>query len=157
MSQFTNAQILSAVLNRFIQPVIVQFAHSRMQSLPAVQMIENKVRSWGIVNPSWSLTSEIAPLVEPLSGKIVEPMLRTYISKIPDESIPEMAHQFVDSAIAQGGLNLLDGRLQIELSDLQELKKLLNYNLPYTPQPQYEVKTQQDNGTADTANQQPAQ
>lgn len=146
---YSNSDILAAVLNRFLQPVVMQFAQSKMGSLPFVQMAENKIRSWGIVGQGWSLASELGPLIEPLSGQLIEPMIKGYLSKVPDESLPAMAHEIVDTALAQGGLNLLDGRLQIDVNDLQELKKLLNYNLPYNPGDRYHVKTTQDEpGTA---------
>ena len=36
---YTNSQILSAVLNKWLQPVVQQFSAQKMGSFPFVQMI----------------------------------------------------------------------------------------------------------------------
>lgn len=136
---YTNSQILSAVLNKYLQPVVVQFAQMKMGSLPFVQAIENKVRSMGFVSGNWSLINEVAPLIEPITGNLVQPMINKYLSQIPDAAIPEMAHSIVDKAIANGGLSLMEGRLQFEKEDLIELKKLLDWNLPLVKEEEYQV------------------
>lgn len=138
---YTNADILSAVLNRYLQPVIQQLAASKMQSFSFVQALESKVKSSGWVSSNWSLMSEISPLIEPITGNILQPMLKNYLSQVPDEQIPIMAHGIVDGALKNGQLSLFEGKLQFEREDLEELKRLLNYNLPLTEQNKgYEVK-----------------
>lgn len=141
---YSNAQILSAIVNKFAQPIIQQFMMVKFSSMPFVQSIENKVRSTGFVSGNWSLVSEISPMIEPISGAIVQPMLAQYISKIPDAAIPALAHSFVDSMIERGGAELLEGKLILEKSDMLELKKLLNINLPYKKEDIYNVKTEED-------------
>jgi hypothetical protein len=54
--QYTNSQILAAVLNKWLQPVVLQLSQAKMASFPFVQAIENKVKSIGFVSPNWSLT-----------------------------------------------------------------------------------------------------
>lgn len=139
--QYSNADILSAILNRFLQPVVIQFAQAKMNTIPFVQSIQNKLISSGWVSPSWNITNEISPLIEPITGKIVGPMIKKYVSSIPDEAIPEMAHSFVDNAIANNGIVLMEGKLRFEKSDMEELKKLLNYNLPLQNKEEYQVIT----------------
>lgn len=139
---YSNSEILSAVLNKFLQPVVVQFAQLKMNQLPFVQMVENKVKSIGLVGTNWSLANEISPLIEPITGSLVQPILNKYLSQVPDESIPQVAHSFVDKAIENGGINLMEGRLQLEKDDLINLKKLLNYNLPLPEQKPYKVITE---------------
>ena len=136
-----NAYKLSAVLTQWINPVIQQFAAGRMASLPFVQLIENKVKSSGWVSPAWSLASEISPLLNNVSGALVQPLLQRYISSVPDEQLPKMAHRIVDEAIKQGSLSLMEGRVVFEKEDLEELKNYLNWNLPLGESPAYEVKT----------------
>lgn len=139
--QYTNSQILAAVLNRWLQPVVLQLSQAKMSSFPMFQMIENKVRQMGIVSPNWSLTQELAPMIEPITNSIVQPMLGKYLSNVPDESIPAMAHGIVDKAMADGRLKLMDGKLIFEKEDLEELKNLLNYNLPISKKEEYQVIT----------------
>lgn len=160
---YSNADILAAIINKFAQPIVVQFAQAKASSFPVVNMIENKVKSWGIVSQNWSLVSELSPMIEPITGSVVKPMIKQYLSQIPDASIPAMAHGLVDKALENGGLSLIEGRLQFEKEDLIELKKLLNYNLPLVKQDEYEVllsppkqESEVENGTEDTANKQSA-
>lgn len=136
---YSNSEILASVLNKYIQPVIVQFSQAKMSSFPLVQTIENKVKSTGFVSQNWSLTQELSPLIEPISGSLVKPMIKQYLSNVPDESIPAMAHGLVDKALENGGLSLMEGRLQFEKDDLVELKKLLNWNLPLVKEEEYQV------------------
>lgn len=56
---YSNSQILSAVLTRFLQPVIQMYGGDKFASLPAIKMIENKVKSMGIVSGNWSLMKEL--------------------------------------------------------------------------------------------------
>lgn len=148
---YSNAQILSAVVNKFAQPIIQQFMMMKFGSMPFIQSIENKVRSTGFVSGNWSLVSELSPMIEPLSGALVQPMLAQYISKIPDEAIPALAHTFVDNLIERGGAELLEGKLVLEKNDMIELKRLLNINLPYRTESFYNVKTEEDERVNNTS------
>lgn len=139
--QYTNSQILAAVLNRWLQPVVIQFSQAKMASFPVVQAIENKVKSIGFVSPNWSLMSELSPMIEPVTRSIVQPMLGRYLANIPDEAIPAMAHSIVDKAIANGKLEFMEGKLVFDREDLSELKRLLDYNLPMQKQEEYTVRT----------------
>lgn len=138
---YSNSDILAAVLNKFLQPIVVQFAQAKMSAFPFVQAIENKVKASGWVSSNWSLTQELSPLIEPVSGSLVKPMIKQYLSNVPDEAIPEMAHGLIDKAIQNGGLNFMEGRLKFDMNDLKELKQLLNYNLPLNKTDEYQVIT----------------
>lgn len=142
--QYTNSQILSAVLNKWLQPVVIQLSQAKLASFPFVQAIENKVKNIGFVSPNWSLTQELSPLIEPITNSIVQPMLGKYLANVPDEAIPAMAHGIVDKALANGKLELMEGKLIFDKDDLTELKKLLEYNLPLKQEVEYHVKTTQE-------------
>lgn len=139
--QYTNAQILAAILDKWAQPLIQQIAGQKLSSIPFMTAIENKVKSTGWVPPAWSMAAEIAPLMQPLASSLVLPMLETYLSKIPDAAIPQMAHSIVDAAIGNGGMILMDGNITFDKSDMEHLKKLLDYNLPAQTVQHYAVKT----------------
>lgn len=139
--QYTNAQILAAVMNKWLQPVVLQFSQMKMSSFPFVQALETKMKNTGWVSPNWSLTRELAPMIEPITNSIVQPMLNRYLANVPDEAIPAMAHGIIDSAMANGKLELMEGKLIFDKEDLTELKNLLNYNLPLKETEEYKVKT----------------
>lgn len=139
---YTNSQILSAVMNKWLQPVVSQLASSKLQTLPFVQAIDNKVKAMGWVSPNWSIISEVSPMIEPITGSIVQPMLNQYLSRIPDEAIPAMAHSIVSKALEKGELSIFEGKLTFEKADLEELKRLLDYNLPLKKEETYTVRTE---------------
>lgn len=139
---FSNAQKLAAVLNKWAQPAIQGLIGSRLGQLPFIANIDAKIRSTGWVSPMWSLSKEIVPLMDGLSSSLVEPMLARYLQGVPDSAIPELAHKVVNDAIKNGSLSLFEGKVEFEKDDLEELKTLLQYNLPINDSPNsYEVLT----------------
>ena len=141
---FSNAQKLAAVLNKWAQPAIQGLLGSRLGQLPFIANIDAKLRSTGWVSPMWSLSKERAPLMDGLSSFLVEPMLARYLQGIPDSAIPELAHKVVDDAIKVGSLSLFEGKVEFEKDDLEELKMLLQYNLPINVSANsYEVLTEE--------------
>ena len=51
--QYSNAQILAAVLAKWGQPAIEQLTSGKLDNLPWMQAVSNKVRSTGWVSPNW--------------------------------------------------------------------------------------------------------
>lgn len=135
-----NYQILSAVLNKWSQPLVSALAAQGMQSLPMVQALQNRVRSTGWVSPQWTLVAELGGMLEGVTAALVMPVLNRYLSQLDDESIPAMAHSIVDKAIAQGQLTLFEGKVTFDKSDLEQLKRLLKANLPISEETNYQVK-----------------
>lgn len=115
----------------------------KLSKLPFVSNIEAKIKATGFVSPMWSMGSEIAPLFKGLSSSLVEPIIAKYLQGVPDEAIPQMAHNIVNDAIKNGGLNLFEGNVVFEVEDLEELRTLLRYNLPITEVETYQVKTEE--------------
>ena len=140
----TNARILSAVLNKWMQPAVRQLTSGRLDTMPFFASVSNKIRSTGWVSPQWSLGKELSPLLGDVAGVIVEPMLMRYLQGVPDEALPKIAHGIVDNAIKQGGLSLMENNVVFELEDLQELKKLLDWNLPISEDDVYNVITEEE-------------
>lgn len=138
---YTNAQILSAVINKWAQPLIKTLLAGRIQSIGFLQNIEAKVKSSGWVSPNWSLMQDLSPIMEGVTGSIVTPVLSKYLSMVDDASIPKMAHDIVDEALKQGKISLIG--FEFETEDLIELKQLLNYNLPITEEQGYKVITEE--------------
>lgn len=140
---FTNRQKLAAVLNKWLQPALAQLAGAKLMRLPFLANIEAKVKSTGWVSPMWSMANEVTPLLGGVVSQAVEPMIAEYLNGIPDQAIPKMAHQLVENAMKQGQLSLFEGNVVFELCDLEELHKLLKYNLPITEEECYNVKTEE--------------
>lgn len=140
---YTNAQILSAVINKWSQPLIKTLLGSKVQSIGFIQALENKVKSSGWVSPNWSMMAELSPIMESVTGSIMAPVLNKYLSMVDDASIPQMAHDIVDEALKQGKLSILEGKIELETEDLIELKNLLNYNLPIKEGQAYKVITEE--------------
>ena len=140
---YTNAQILSAILSTFLQPVVNNISSSYLKKIPFLGSVENKIKSMGFASPNWSLSDELAPFSEVISSSMIEPMLNKYISNVPDESLPKIAHSLVDKAISNGELRILDGYITLDMNDLTRLKNLLNWNLPITETDTYKVITEQ--------------
>ena len=138
----TNAKILGAVLNKWAQPLIGTFLGSHIQSVPFIQGLQNKIRNMGWVSNQWSVMKELSPLMESVTGNLVAPMIERYLQGIDDTSIPKMAHSIVDDAIKNGELSLFEGKVVFEESDLKQLKRLLELNLPYNPDEDVIIKTE---------------
>lgn len=141
---FSNRQILAAVLNKWLQPALQQMASTKLMQLPFLSNIEAKIRSTGWVSPMWSMANEVAPLLGGVTTQLVEPMISQYLQGIPDQAIPKMAHQLVENAIRKGQLTLFEGNVVFELCDLEELQKLLKYNLPIKDEECYKVKLNEE-------------
>lgn len=127
---YSNAQKLAAVLNKWAQPAIQELLGNNLSRLPFLSSIESKIKSTGWASPMWSMAKEISPVLDGVSSSLVEPFLAKYISGIPDDSIPQLAHNVVDDAIKNGSLSLFEGKVEFDPEDLEELKTLLKYNLP---------------------------
>lgn len=138
----SNAKILGAVLNKWAQPLVGAFIGSNIQSIPFIQGLQNKVRSMGWVSPNWTVVTELSPLMESVTGNLIAPMISQYLAKIDDESIPKMAHSIVDNALKNRELSLFEGKITFEESDLKQLKRLLELNLPYNPSEDIIIKTE---------------
>lgn len=134
-----NRQILAAVLVKWAQPAIEQFATSKLSLLPFFEMANNKVRSTGFVSPTWTLERELMPMAGGLVKAVAEPALASMLKDVPDAMIPQLAHGIVDAALEKGSLSLFEGKVEFEREDLEELKRYLNYNLPYEAGENYQV------------------
>ena len=139
---YSNAQILSAVLVKWLEPVITQLGGSKIMSIPALSAIQNKIRSTGWVSQNWSMINELSPIINKVGGMIVEPIITNMVSKYPDSDLPRIAHGIVDAAIENNGLTIFEGNISFDTDDLQKLKRLLDYNMPVSDASGYVVKTQ---------------
>lgn len=139
MAMISNSKKLAAVLNKWVQPAIQSLAGTKLMGLPFMANLEAKIKSTGWVSPMWNLSKELSPLMSGISSKLVEPLLERYLQGVPDGAIPQLAHSIVNNALKEGSLSLLEGNIVFEREDLEELSKLLRYNLPIEEVATYEV------------------
>lgn len=127
-----------------LKQMLTQCAERCEEQLPLGQLFVEgyKIRSTGWVSQNWSMAQELSPIINKVGGRVVEPIITNMISNYPDAELPRIAHDVVDAAIENGGMNLFEGNLSFDAEDLRQLKKLLDYNLPVSEASGYEVKTQ---------------
>lgn len=137
---YTNSQILAAVVSEWARPAISQIAASNLMRLPMLQSLQATIDSLGLVTGSYALQKDIEPLIQPVVNSLVTPMLAKYFGQIPEESIPQMAHDVVDKVCYNGPLSILEGMITFDEEDLDELADLLQKNLPVEKTEGYQVK-----------------
>lgn len=138
--EYKNSQILATVVSEWARPAISQIAAGNLMRLPMLQSLQATIGSLGIVSGNYSLQKDIEPLIQPIINSLVAPMLARYFSQIPEESIPQMAHDIVEKMRDNGPLSVLEGMVTFEEEDLTELADLLDKNLPVEQTPGYQVK-----------------
>ena len=137
---YTNSQILAAVVSEWARPAISQIAASNLMRLPMLQSLQATIDSLGLVSGSYALQKDIEPLIQPVVNSLVTPMLAKYFGQIPEESIPQMAHDVGDKVRYNGPLSILEGMITFDEEDLDELADLLQKNLPVEKTEGYQVK-----------------
>lgn len=139
---YTNAQILSAVLSNWLQPLIGSIVASKVGNVPFLGAAENWIKNLGIVSHNYSIMADIMPIIGGASNVVIAPALNRFLAQVDDAALPAMAHGIVDRAIENEELVLAEGFLTFELADLKKLKRLLEINLPMGEEVGYVVKTE---------------
>lgn len=138
--EYKNSQILAAVVSEWARPAISQIAAGNLMRLPMLQSLQATIGSLGIVNGNYALQKDIEPLIQPIVNSLITPMLARYFGQIPEESIPQMAHDIVEKMRTNGSMSILEGMVTFEEEDLAELADLLDKNLPIGQTRDYQVK-----------------
>lgn len=138
--EYKNSQILAAVVSEWARPAISQIAAGNLMRLPMLQSLQATIGSLGIVSGNYALQKDIEPLIQPIINFLITPMLARYFGQIPEESIPQMAHDIVEKMRANGSMSILEGMVTFEEEDLAELADLLDKNLPIGQTQDYQVK-----------------
>ncbi len=138
--EYKNSQILAAVVSEWARPAISQIAAGNLMRLPMLQSLQAAIGSLGIVSGGYAIQKDLEPLIQPIVNSLITPMLARYFGQIPEESIPQMAHDIVEKMRDNGSLSVLEGMVTFEEEDLAELADLLDKNLPVGQTPSYQVK-----------------
>ncbi len=137
---FKNSQILAAVVSEWARPAISQIATGKLMHLPMLQSMQATIASLGLVSGDYALQKDIEPLIQPVVNSLVTPILAKYFGQIPEESIPQMAHDIVEKVRYNGPLSVLEGMVTFDEEDLDELADLLQKNLPVETTETYQIK-----------------
>ena len=138
--EYKNSQILAAVVSEWARPAISQIAAGNLMRLPMLQSLQATISSLGIVSGSYALQKDIEPLIQPIVNSLITPMLARYFGQIPEESIPQMAHDIVEKMRNNGPVSVLEGMVTFDEEDITELSDLLDKTLPVGQTPGYQVK-----------------
>lgn len=139
-AQFSNAQILAAVVTEWSRPAVSQLTAGRLCQLPPLQELQQSIVSTGLVPPSYRLQAEIEPFIVQAAPQLIEPILAQTFSRIPDASIPQLARTMVATAMQQPQFSVLDGLVTFDREDMQELLDLIELNLPLAESKSYKLK-----------------
>ena len=138
--EYKNSQILAAVVSEWARPAISQIAAGNLMRLPMLQSLQATISSLGIVSGSYARQKDVEPLIQPIVNSLITPMLARYFGQIPEESIPQMAHDIVEKMRGNGPVSVLEGMVTFDEEDITELSDLLDKNLPVGQTPGYQVK-----------------
>lgn len=115
----TNATKLAATITKWIEPNLQTIATTYLASKPSMRIL--------------------IPFANYISTNTVTNVVKGFLGRVPDGMLPSMAHSIVDDAIKNGGFEI--GNVIFDVKDLNELKTLLNYNLPIEESEEYTVIT----------------
>lgn len=138
--EYSNSQILAAVVSEWARPAISQIAASNAMRLPMLQSLQASIEALGLVSGEYNLQKDIEPLIHPVVNSLITPMLARYFGQIPEGSIPQMAHDIIEKVRYNGPLSILEGMITFDEEDLDELADLLQKNLPVENAEHYQVK-----------------
>lgn len=130
MPMYSNAQILAAVLAQWAKPAIAQIASGKIAQMQWMQELQQGAIALGLVGSNYDISNEVAPLLGPAIETLAQPMIEEMLRKLPDNTLPTLAREIVKKAEEAGNLKLLDGLIVLDAADLQELRRLLDLNLP---------------------------
>jgi hypothetical protein len=135
----SNAQKLAAVVSFWARPALTQLATSRLSSLPMMQNLQQSIVASGLVSQAYNISADLIPIMAPVINNLLQPYLEKQLAQLPDESIPALARDVLAEAEKKGSMSIMDGFLTLEAQDIQELRQLVEKNLPMADRQGYEV------------------
>ena len=136
---WSNAQKLAAVVSFWARPALTQLATSRLSSLPMMQNLQQSIVASGLVSQAYNISADLMPIMAPVINNLLQPYLEKQLAQLPDESIPALARDVLAEAEKKGSMSIMDGFLTLEAQDIQELRQLVEKNLPMADRQGYEV------------------
>lgn len=126
-------------MSHWARPALTQLATSRLSSLPMMQNLQQSIVASGLVSQAYNISADLMPIMAPVINNLLQPYLERQLAQLPDESIPALARDVLAEAEKKGSMSILDGFLTLEAQDIQELRQLVEKNLPMADRQGYEV------------------
>lgn len=141
---YSNSKILAAVIATWAKPLVDQILVSRIGSFQPVVAASEWVKKYFPVAGNYSIVNDLAFLAVPATEIIIEPMVLNGLAKlgVSEDQIPSYAAKLVDAMLAEAEKNgkvSLFNTIELEKSDFEKLKSLLQKNLPVTEASTYTV------------------
>lgn len=121
------------------RPAVTQLATQRLSSLPVMQNLQQSIMASGLVSQAYNISADLMPIMAPVINNLLQPYLEKQLAQLPDESIPALARDVLAEAEKKGSMSIMDGFLTLEAQDIQELRQLVEKNLPMAESQGYEV------------------
>ena len=121
------------------RPALTQLATSRLSSLPMMQSLQQSIVASGLGSQAYNISADLMPIMAPVINNLLQPYLEKQLAQLPDESIPALARDVLAEAEKKGSMSIMDGFLTLEAQDIQELRQLVEKNLPMADRQGYEV------------------
>lgn len=144
MKTYTNSEKLTAVLVHWAKPLVDEVVASRLGQSQQVQSASEWVKKYFPVPSNYSIVNDLSFLAVPATEMLLEPIIRNGIAKlgVKDEDIPgyaaKLLSSMMDEAEKKGSISLFN-TVELEKSDLEKLRKLLERNLSEDVSERYEV------------------
>lgn len=140
----SNIEILTAVIVTWAKPMVDKIVANRLGNLQPVATASEWVKKYFPVPNNYSIVNDLSFLAVPASEMMVGNFVRTGLEKlnVSDKDVPAYAARIVDSLIAEAekkGCVSLFNTVELEKSDLEKLRYLLDKNLPVEEFAKYEV------------------
>lgn len=135
MANYSNTQILTAVVAHWAKPLADQVLVSCLGNMQPVVAASEWVRKYFPVPADYSIIRDIAFLAVPATEAVIEPLIGNALSRlnIGDAMIPGYARSIVDACIEEAekkGKVTIFNSVELEKEDFARLKSLLDKNLP---------------------------
>lgn len=144
MKTYTNAEILTAVIVEWAKPMVDTVIAELVGKNEGVVAANEWVKKYFPVAKNYSIVNDLSFLAVPATKMALAPRVRNAIARLDlsDADIPAYASELTDSLIAKAkkdGKVTLFNTVELELSDFDRLRHLLDMNLPAEEYSQYEV------------------
>lgn len=141
----TNSEILTAVLVKWAKPMVDEIVASRLGNYQPIVAANEWVKKYFPVASNYSIVNDLSFLVVPSTEIVVGNFVRNGIAKlgVADADIPGYSSKLLAAMMEQAekdGKISLFGTIELEKSDLEKLRTLLERNLPVEVAERYEVK-----------------
>ena len=143
---YSNLEKFTAVIVEWLRPMANAIISGQLGNSQPVAAANEWVKKYFPVASDYSIVNDLMFLATPALSVMVEPAIQNAVSRLglDDERIPSYAMQMTESLIAEAenkGKVTLFNTLEFEKGDFENLRNLLNKNLPVVITERYQVKT----------------